>query len=274
LSAWFWRRRPGVGFCLVCTPARPTRFYMLWVAARSAGLRLVDRPCRRCPGGCATIVHRDEDRVAPVPGALNGACTDITKRRVEQAASAAFGYPSLVDPTTWTGPMVDKADGNSRQDARIVEGPLRPDQIRPDRVHQRLIDSVDAEGAVVILRAAVVGGQIVWVEERRRPPEKRFVVGSALREAKTETESAMSPRERAAILAACADMGLDFGELDLLRDNADGRLYLIDVNKTASCLAPKTFSRARSKLRAAEVTGAALRTLVQSRGAAQERADR
>jgi hypothetical protein len=29
-------------------------------------------------------------------------------------------------------------------------------------------------------------------------------------------------------------MGLDFGELDILRDNDDGRIYIVDVNNTPS----------------------------------------
>lgn len=27
-------------------------------------------------------------------------------------------------------------------------------------------------------------------------------------------------------------MGLDYGELDILRNNLDGRIYVVDVNKT------------------------------------------
>ena len=30
----------------------------------------------------------------------------------------------------------------------------------------------------------------------------------------------------------CADFQLDFGELDILRDNKTQRIYIIDVNKT------------------------------------------
>jgi hypothetical protein len=29
-------------------------------------------------------------------------------------------------------------------------------------------------------------------------------------------------------------IGLDFGELDLLRDRADGRIYVVDVNPTVN----------------------------------------
>ena len=38
----------------------------------------------------------------------------------------------------------------------------------------------------------------------------------------------------AKILAVCREMGLDYGELDVLRDREDGRLYILDVNDTPS----------------------------------------
>jgi hypothetical protein len=33
-------------------------------------------------------------------------------------------------------------------------------------------------------------------------------------------------------LRLCREMRLDFGELDVLRDRHDGRIYVVDVNRT------------------------------------------
>ena len=42
--------------------------------------------------------------------------------------------------------------------------------------------------------------------------------------------SGSSKKEK--ILLFCRRMGLDYGELDMLRDREDGRLYIVDVNNT------------------------------------------
>ena len=39
-------------------------------------------------------------------------------------------------------------------------------------------------------------------------------------------------RQREHIAAFCDELGLDFGALDMIRDNVDGRVYLLDANKT------------------------------------------
>ena len=41
-----------------------------------------------------------------------------------------------------------------------------------------------------------------------------------------------SQEEIGQIRAFCREMGLDYGELDVLRDTSDGRIYIVDVNNT------------------------------------------
>ena len=52
--------------------------------------------------------------------------------------------------------------------------------------------------------------------------------------AKTSAEKATGEtlEELAVIGRFCAAMKLDWGGLDILRDRTDGRLYIVDVNKT------------------------------------------
>ena len=47
-----------------------------------------------------------------------------------------------------------------------------------------------------------------------------------------DTDDLFSAAEQQRILAFCHEMRLDFGELDVLRDDDDGRIYIIDANKT------------------------------------------
>jgi glutathione synthase/RimK-type ligase-like ATP-grasp enzyme len=48
----------------------------------------------------------------------------------------------------------------------------------------------------------------------------------------TTPEAVFSPEEIAKLSAFAKAMALDWGGLDILRDRADGRLYVVDVNKT------------------------------------------
>ena len=45
-------------------------------------------------------------------------------------------------------------------------------------------------------------------------------------------EDCFSPDEIDKLLRFCAAMNLDYGELDVLRHKADGRIYVVDVNTT------------------------------------------
>lgn len=38
--------------------------------------------------------------------------------------------------------------------------------------------------------------------------------------------------EQGALLEFCARIGLDYGELDVLRDNDSGTIYVVDANRT------------------------------------------
>ena len=42
----------------------------------------------------------------------------------------------------------------------------------------------------------------------------------------------LSKDEQAKLLQFCRAIGLDYGELDVLRDNGDGRIYVVDANNT------------------------------------------
>src|SRR3954454_7156229 len=46
------------------------------------------------------------------------------------------------------------------------------------------------------------------------------------------TSHVFTPEEVRQILAFARAMGVDYGEFDILRDRSDGRIYVVDVNKT------------------------------------------
>ena len=146
---------------------------------------------------------------------------------------AVLGYRLALDPTTHTGPCVEKSDRNAAHDGRIVDCPIEaPD---PERVYQRLVRNERDDGLVEELRVPVVGSQIPFVYVKHRPIADRFAVPNT-NVAIVETATCLSPSELDSVRQICARLGLDVGELDVLRDREDGRIYVIDVNRT--CYGP------------------------------------
>jgi hypothetical protein len=94
-----------------------------------------------------------------------------------------------------------------------------------------VIDNLVAESTCEDLRAPVFGGEIPFVYVVRKPLASRFDDIDATWP--VETHEVFSPDEVASILQFCRQMGLDYAELDVLRDRSDGRIYIVDANPTA-----------------------------------------
>jgi hypothetical protein len=204
--------------------------YMLWKIARLLGIELVMGSAQTTP-----IAVRFEDTTFALssgPSAdtvLNAGCTDISKRRVESASLAVFGYGIAVDPTTHVGPMVAKSDLNSAHDGAVIEGPIAvPD---PGKVYQRVLDAEIRPGVVGDLRALVVGSTIAAAYRKERRLRERFA-DVHRRVTFVAPESLFSADEQALILAVSRELQADLAGIDLIRDRVDGRLYVLDVNNT------------------------------------------
>jgi hypothetical protein len=162
-------------------------------------------------------------------GVLNLACEDISKSRVDQVFADIFGYGLTVDPTRYVGPYVEKSEANASHDGRILDRPLMTP--RPGRVYQRLVDNTVPGGAVEDIRVPIYGDAIPYVYLKTRPLGERFKnVLTTVRLA--EAGAILTPVEREKTIAVVQRMGVDYGELDVLRDRNDGRLYVVDVNPT------------------------------------------
>jgi len=221
------RKRISVAFSP--DPIRP--WYLAWAAATEAGLRLIDDPSE------ADIVFHFDDstqsavaRPATRPDALllNFGCGDISKSRVAEVFEEVFGYSLRIDPRAHTGPAVEKSEINGAHDGRIVFCPVEP---RPGRVYQRLVDNRFGADLVQDLRTPTVGGRPACVFLKRRAAATRFA-NANVEVALTTPEAVFSSEELAMIERFAEKLGLDWGGLDVLRDARDGRIYIVDANKT------------------------------------------
>jgi len=156
---------------------------------------------------------------------------DISKRAVARAFEEVFGYAIEVNPTQYGGELVEKSNDNAKHDGRVRQGPLAPDEVRPECVYQKAIDNIpDKNGFVLDYRVAVHGDQVPLVYLKYRPVETRFSNTNTF--VKLETpEAVFSSAELGRVLLMAGKMGIDYGEFDVLRDK-DHRIYVVDVNNT------------------------------------------
>jgi hypothetical protein len=220
-------RRPPTGPVIRFLPDRARPWYLIWPVLRLAGGRQAG------PGQPADItMHFSDETVAsPVRAdgpVWNNGATDISKSQVAALFEAVSGYRLTLDPVRDHGLAVEKSEANGVHDGRIVTLPLEP---VAGRVYQKLVDARADDGMVEDLRTPTVGGRPVCVFVKRRPVQSRFTNDNQACPLKS-VEAVFSPDEVRLIEAFCARMQLDWGGLDILRDRSDGRIYIVDVNRT------------------------------------------
>lgn len=160
---------------------------------------------------------------------INRNCTDISKQKVEKVFKEVFNYDLSVDPTTYFGKCVIKSNENAQHDGQIINCPVN--QLKGNVVYQKVIDNTFDENYVVDLRVSILGNNIPLVYYKFKTHEKRFT-NDVSRAELHKTENVLSDEEINNILAFAKEMRLDYGELDVLRNKEDEKIYIVDVNKT------------------------------------------
>ena len=159
---------------------------------------------------------------------INLKCTDVSKRHVDRVFHDVFGYSSLIDPFTFEGECVEKSNLNGKHDGQLVLCPLTG--TKEDRVYQKLINNRHDDEYVVDIRIPVFRKIIPFVYLKYKPVKDRFSL--SVKGSLEETGNILSTDEIEKILEFCDRIGLDYGEIDILRDETDNRIYVMDVNNT------------------------------------------
>ncbi|KAF0184638.1 MAG: hypothetical protein IV086_03495 [Hyphomonadaceae bacterium] len=259
-------REPGARFTIAFAPDRPRPWYLIWPVLRLAGARFTDDAAR------ADVVMQFEDVTRPGPVAppahargrlLNFACNDVSKSRVTAAFEKAFGYSLAVDPATHIGEAVEKSEENGAHDGRIV---MCPTSARAGCVYQRVVDNRVAGRPELVedIRTPTVGGRPPVVFLKRRRVSERFA-NANVEVVAARPEDVYSQPELDSIAEFTRLLGLDWGGLDVLRDAKEGRLYIVDANKTD--MGPPIALPLADKLDATRIMARAFRAFVT--GAAQ-----
>lgn len=252
-------------FTITFSPERARPWYLIWAVSRAAGAKYVKDAAR------ADVVMQFEDatycpndppaRTRPDAKLVNFSCRDVSKTNVTRASEAAFGNPLGVDPTIYVGPAVEKSEINAAHDGHIVQCPTAA---VPGRVYQRVIDNrmAHAPDLVEDLRTSTVGGKPILVFIKRRQISKRFL-NTNTEVLLRQPEEVFSPEELAQISVFTREIGLDWGGVDVLRDRNDGKLYIVDANKTD--MGPPIALNLPDKIKATRILRTAFRDFVLSK---------
>ncbi|HYW34636.1 MAG TPA: hypothetical protein VE868_04440, partial [Balneolaceae bacterium] len=154
--------------------------------------------------------------------AINGRCLNISKEHVQNCFEKAFGYPLKIDPTKHHGKVLKKSTFNYTHDAVIINAPIDPSEVEKDFVYERAINNETEDGHFLDYRVPVHGGRIPVVFEKYRSPKQRFTKVDYIK--MIPTDNAFSTNELDCIVDFAKLMRMDFGELDVLRDNDNGKI--------------------------------------------------
>lgn len=224
-------RRTHKARTLGVLPRLPLPLYTIWGVAQTLGLTLVAREQKQ------TLLWLDlteikEDRLPTGDQKyINGRCVDINKTTIARAFEEVCGRALSVDPRTNSGLMVEKSEINGVHNGRIVQGPLASP--KKNQTYQRLINNLSEDGRFVEdLRAVIVGTRLPVVYRKHRIPTRRFESSSVHAQVQSADE-VFSTTEQEQLTAFAKRIGMEFGELDVLRDREDAQIYIVDANKTS-----------------------------------------
>lgn len=244
-NLWPFRRHS-----VICYPGTIRPWYLLWGITVQAGGKIIS--AQSSESGPVAIHFLDQTMTTPqkpegFKKTLNFDCQDISKTRVSETFKDVFGYDLMVDPSAYHGDLVVKSEHNGAHDGKIVKGPVEPQK---GSVYQKVIDNRSPGEHVADLRCPTLYGKPTLVFIKERPEAQRFEnLNTKCRIA--APEDLFSAEELENISQFCQKMHLDFGGLDILRDAGDGRIYIVDVNKTD--MGPPLALPLREKLRATDI---------------------
>lgn len=151
---------------------------------------------------------------------INRGCWDVSKEKVQRVFHKTFGYRLSVDPRTHKGTCIEKGMGHTHS-GRILRCPVQP---KEGKVYEKLIDARVSPNEVSELRVFWCLGQYFVIEKI-----KSNMFGHSANDVILRESGVFDDIEEKRIADFCQEFGMDFGELDILRDS-DGLIYVIDVN--------------------------------------------
>jgi hypothetical protein len=140
-----------------------------------------------------------------------------------------FGYSSLIDPRIFVGSCVKKSNLNGTHDGIIINCPI--DKVDNNYIYQMVIANNIDDTLVIDLRVPIIKKKIPFVYKKYRPLNHRFSCINVYVEL-VEVSNVFSKDETQKILSFCDKLGLEYGEMDIIRDYKTQQIYIVDANNT------------------------------------------
>ena len=170
---------------------------------------------------------------------INFNSRDISKSTVDKAHKKVFGYGLSINPLSHKGLYVKKGEINALHNAKILNNPEKPQK---GFVYQLLVDNI-VNDRVEEFRLPVINNSIPFVYVNHRIISERFGsledIDCLFNETNNvlKTSDVISSDEYKKIIDLAKEMGVDYAELDVIRDKNTKKLYVADVNNTPACIA-------------------------------------
>lgn len=154
-------------------------------------------------------------------GWINGRCKNVEKWYVDKIFTEVFGYSSLID-TSRKGTCLRKDNKQGSHSGIVISTPVDEEE---GFIYQKVIDTW-SKGYYEVLRCIISYDEMLvvalkHVKRIHSPVFPRW------------DDSALTDNEKVKVIEFSKRSGMDFGELDVLRDK-DNRIYIIDVNNIPS----------------------------------------
>ncbi len=160
---------------------------------------------------------------------MNINCVDISKKKITEVFEKVFGYGLNVDPLTYSGLCVKKSNLNAQHDGVTVQCPI----VNPEEgfVYQLVLNNIVDDKLVMDIRTPVLKGKIPFIYLKYKTIKDRFTNDVCKSEIASVNEY-LTRDETEKVTEFCLQLGLDYGELDILRNKENGKIYIVDVNYT------------------------------------------
>lgn len=177
---------------------------------------------------------------------------DNTKSFIDKAHLSVFGRSVCVTDFDQDEKYVVKSEANAAHDGVTVLGAELKGLDLAGKTVQRIINNRSSEDMVCDIRVPVVGKTIPLVYLKYRPLSNRFSNTNAT-SVISMTNTVLSGEEQEQILKFCSLINLEYGELDVLRDQDTGEIWIVDANNTPAG-PPNGLPAAERQLAAREIS--------------------
>jgi hypothetical protein len=127
-----------------------------------------------------------------------------------------------------------KANGNGLHLGEVIECPTK---VRRDGfVYEKLINNEVQNGLVEDIRVPIFRNTIPFVYLKYRSVQERLVdrKHTLSKTLIAKVSDLLTEEEVEKINQFCEKIGLDYGEIDILRDRGEQKIYIVDVNNDPS----------------------------------------